>query len=146
MKKYELPAFLNGVENINQANYDKWLARKAATHLKRDRLRGNETAKGEEYKLAIHKAVVESFGLDAYTGEKLDWALLGQYNNEQSESEGRAYKHRLGLLPSVDHVRDGIGKADFLICAWRTNDAKNDLPYQEFVDLCRRVIEHHDKV
>ena len=26
-----------------------------------------------------------------------------------------------------DHVGDGLGAADFKICAWRTNDAKHDL-------------------
>ena len=45
----------------------------------------------------------------------------------------------------MDHVGDGLGDADFKICAWRTNDAKNDLTYSEFVALCRRVVEHFDR-
>jgi len=44
------------------------------------------------------------------------------------------------MLPSVDHIGDGKGPADFKICAWRTNDAKNDLSYDEFLELCRKVI------
>jgi hypothetical protein len=28
------------------------------------------------------------------------------------------------------------------LCAWRTNDAKNDLPYEEFVGLSERVALH----
>jgi hypothetical protein len=48
-------------------------------------------------------------------------------------------------LPTVDHVNDGLGPADFRICAWRTNDAKNDQSLDEFVALCRRVIDYQGK-
>jgi hypothetical protein len=30
--------------------------------------------------------------------------------------------------------------------AWRTNDAKNDLRYDDFVALCRAVVRHHQRV
>ena len=49
------------------------------------------------------------------------------------------------MLPSVDHVGDGKGAANFKICAWRTNDAKNDLSYEEFLELCRKVIAAANK-
>jgi hypothetical protein len=58
---------------------------------------------------------------------------------------GREYKARFALLPSVDHVADGTGPADFRMCAWRTNDAKSDLSYQEFLDLCRKVVTAANK-
>jgi hypothetical protein len=140
MRKYQLPEPLIG--QITQQMYERWLARKAATHVKRDRRRGNTVALIEAYKIAIHKAVAESGGCDMYTGEKLRWDQISSYDNEKSKLGRRKYKATLSLLPTVDHVTDGLGVAEFKICAWRTNDAKHDLTYSDFVDLCRRVVEH----
>lgn len=139
MKKYQLVPPLS--EIVDQAVYERWLARKARAHVKRDRERGNETASVAEYKLEIHRAVIESGGVDAYTLEKLDWLLLSKYDNEQSKLHGRRYKKLFAMLPSVDHVDDGLGKANFKICSWKTNDAKNDLTYSEFVELCQKVVQ-----
>jgi hypothetical protein len=139
MRKYQLPSFLEGV--ITQAHYQRWLHRKAMAHVKRDRKRGNEGVTNEEYKLAIHRAVDESQGKDAYTDELLDWTLLSAYDNDESKAEKAEYKKRFALLPSVDHVGNQTGPTEFRICGWRTNDAKSDLSYQDFVDLCRRVID-----
>jgi hypothetical protein len=141
MRKYQLPKFLDFVD---QKVYERWLHRKAVTHVRRDRNRGNKRATNEEYKIAIHKAVCDSGGKDAYTNEELDWSLLSKYDNKQSKSHGRIYKKRFAMLPSVDHVGDGKA-ADFKICAWRTNDAKSDLSYEEFLDLCRKVISSANK-
>ena len=137
-RKYAIPAFLAVV--VTQAIYLRWLHRKAVAHIRRDRKRGNETATNEAYKIAIHQAVCASGGVDAYTGEKLDWPLISKYDNDASKKDGRKYKALFGLLPTVDHVGDGTGPADFKICAWRTNDAKNDLTVREFVELCRKVV------
>jgi len=142
MKKYDLPEFLVGV--VSKQKYERWLHRKALAHVRRDRDRGNTRASTEEYKLAIHKAVKDSNGVDAYTAERLEWTLLSKYRDEDSKKGRREYKHQFALLPSVDHVGDGTGPADFRICAWRTNDAKGDLPYQDFLDLCRRVLRTAD--
>ncbi len=137
-RKYKLPKFLENV--ITQANYDKWLHRKALAHVRRDRKRGNEDATNEVYKIVIHKAVQDSNGNDDYTGEKLDWHLISTYDNDESKKGRVNYKRKFALLPSVDHVGDGTGPANFKICAWRTNDAKNDLPYEEFVELCKKIV------
>ncbi len=143
MRKYQLPKFLD--QSVDQKAYERWLHRKAVGHVRRDRNRGNKTATNEEYKIAIHKAVCNSGGKDAYTNEELNWSLLSKYNNEQSKKHGRNYKKQFAMLPSVDHVRDGKGAANFKICAWRTNDAKNDLSYEEFLELCRKVIAAANK-
>lgn len=140
-KKYAIPAFLAAV--VTQAIYLRWLHRKAIAHIRRDRKRGNRTATNEAYKIAIHGAVCSSSGLDVYTGEKLDWHLISKYDNDLSKKDGRNYKALFGLLPTVDHVGDGTGAADFKICAWRTNDAKNDLHLKDFIELCRKVIAHN---
>lgn len=140
-KKYALPAFLLGV--VSQEFYERWLRRKAQTHVRRDRKRGNTTAVGESYREAIHSAVVGSGGRDAYTGDQLDWSLISQYDNDESKESGRHYKRGFALLPTVDHVGDGMGVADFKICGWRTNDAKNDLEFLEFLQVCKAVLKHH---
>ncbi len=95
----------------------------------------------QQYKEAIHQAVSQSNGLDPYTGEKLDWTLIQKWNNGESHRGGAAYKKRFALLPSVDHVQGEGESARFKICAWRTNDAKSDLPYTEFLDLCKKVVK-----
>jgi hypothetical protein len=141
-KKYAIPGFL--AQRVKQADYERWLHRKAAAHVRRDRRRGNATAMIEEYKRAIHDAVCTSAGRDAYTGEDLDWDLIGTYENERSKEGKRAYKANFALLPTVDHVGDGLGPADFRICAWRTNDSKSDLSHKAFIALCRRVVAFAD--
>ena len=139
MRKYALPNSL--AEVVKQPVYEKWLHGRARAHVQRDkRKRKNQTATIEAYKQAIHKAVSESNGLDAYTNERLDWKLLSKYNNEDSMKGGRDYKRKFSLLPSVDHVADGTGSADFKICAWRTNDSKHDISYEEFLDFCGKVL------
>jgi hypothetical protein len=126
--KYALPAFLEG--KVTQANYVRWLARKSRSLLTRDKKRGNTDALNEGYKMAVHRAVIESGGADHYTGEALDWSLLSKYDNASSQQKRRAYKAEFALLPTVDHVSDGRGPADFKICGWRTNDAKHDLSHE----------------
>ncbi len=143
-KRYELPPFLLG--QVQQEAYERWLRRKARAQLKRDRQRGNDTANGEAYRVAIHLAVLESKGCDSYTGEKLDWSIISQYDNDESKEHGRHYKHRFALLPTVDHVGDGTGSANFKICSWRTNDAKNDLEMPEFLALCQVLLEYQGYV
>lgn len=139
MKKYQLISPLS--ETVDQAVYEKWLSRKARAHVKRDRERGNKTANVAEYKVEIHRAVLECNGLDEYTQERLDWSLISKYDNEQSKLHGRNYKKLFAMLPSVDHVDDGLGEANFKICSWQTNDAKNDLAYNEFVELCKKIVQ-----
>jgi hypothetical protein len=141
-RKYQLPDFLGEV--LTREIYERWLHRKAMAHIKRDRKRGNDSCKMAAYKQAIHTAVLNSGGRDHYTGEGLNWSLVSTYRNLESQEGKRQYKAGFALLPSVDHVGDGLGAADFVICAWRTNDAKNDLSHDEFIELCRRVVTFHD--
>ncbi len=138
-KKRAMPSFLEGV--VEPEAYEHWLIRKAAAHVKRDRKRGRKCT-GSAYRAAIHRAVVRSGGKDAYTGEKLDWHLMSTYDNEHSQRGRRAYKARFALLPTVDHVEGEATGTKFEICAWRTNDAKNDLSLESFLDLCQKVLAH----
>ena len=88
--------------------------------------------------------MIESEGFDYYTGEQLDWSLISTYDNSQSKQLGRAYKKRFEFLPSVDHVDDGLGPANFKICGWRTNDCKNDLSHEELQEFCKLVLKKYD--
>lgn len=140
-QSYCLPQFLDGA--VNRGSYVNWLQKKATAHAKRDRIRTGKHVAIAEYKRAIHKAVENSNGADWYTGEALQWSKISTYNNEQSKSGRSTYKSGLALLPTVDHVLNETGAYDFVICSWRTNDAKSDMPLSEFVSLCRRVIKLH---
>jgi hypothetical protein len=139
-KKYELPTFLSG--KVTQLVYERWLYRKARAHTIRDRRRGDSSIIGENYRVAIHSAVVESGGLDAYTGEELNWSLISMYDNEKSRIGRRGYKHGFAFLPTVDHAEEASPGA-FKICSWRTNGFKGDLEMTELLDLCRAVLEHN---
>lgn len=138
-RKYALPSFLHS--RLSQESYVRWLHRKAVAHAKRDRKRGNDTVKNAQYKIAIHHAVCACNGRDAYTHESLAWELVSKYDNAASKAGRREYKAQFSRLPTVDHVGDGKGAADFRICAWRTNDAKSDMTLKEFVRLCRKVVQ-----
>ena len=129
---------------ISQEIYSRWLRRKAATHVKRDRLRCDHPIKGEEYLRKIHAAVCDHGTHDFYTGEKLNWQLVCTYSNEESRAGRSHYKASFALLPTVDHVLGEDERYDFVICSWRTNDAKNDLDHAEFVELCRKVVTKAD--
>lgn len=138
--KRQVPEFLAGKVSADQ--YARWLSRKAAAHVKRDRKRDFSGAVGAAYRDAIHAAVVASCGKDAYTGEDLRWDLLSQYDNEKSKAGRSVYKATFGLLPTVDHLDTSVAATSFRICAWRTNDAKNDLTHGDFLKLCERALRH----
>lgn len=138
-RKHTMPIFLDGV--VSADAYERWLARKAGAHVKRDRKRGHSCT-NSTYKEAIHAAVLLSNGVDAYTGERLNWSLISTYKNEDSQAGRHAYKAGFALLPTVDHLSSDAVEASFRICAWRTNDAKNDLSVAAFLDLCHKVLVH----
>jgi hypothetical protein len=56
--------------------------------------------------------------------------------------QGATYKRARALQPTIDH-RDSQAICDFVICAWRTNDAKHDMSIDELKTFCRLVLEHN---
>lgn len=143
MSKFAIPEFLNG--RVSQGQYVRWLHRKAAAHVKRDRTRKSHLITGADYRRLIHHAVCASNGRDFYTGEELAWEKVSTYSNEESRANRSIYKAAFASLPTVDHVLLEDGTYDFVICAWRTNDAKSDLSHADFIQLCRSVITHADR-
>ena len=138
-RKHTMPPFLE--ETIKPEAYERWLRRKAMAHVKRDRKR-RIICTVAAYKEAIHAAVLLSQGNDAYTGEMLEWNLISTYKNEDSKEGRRSYKAGFALLPTVDHVAADATEASFRVCGWRTNDAKNDLSPDAFLELCEKVLKH----
>lgn len=74
------------------------------------------------------------------TGEELDWSVISKYNNEEPGAGKHVYKASFALLPTIDHIESARMNSGFRICGWRTNDAKHDLTYQEFIELCKLVL------
>jgi hypothetical protein len=138
--KHSMPSFLEG--KVKPDIYERWLDRKAIAHVKRDRKRNHSGVTRALYKEAIHAAVLVSEGKDAYTGEPLDWGLISTYKNEDAKAGRHKYKAGFALLPTVDHVTAEATEASFRICAWCTNDAKNDLSLEDFLKLCIRALQH----
>jgi hypothetical protein len=138
-RKHQLPEFLVSV--VSADLYERWLTRKAAAHVKRDRKRGRVCA-NSAYKEAIHRAVIACNGKDSYTREDMNWSLISTYRNEDSRAGRHAYKAEFALLPTVDHHESDVPGSEFRICAWRTNDAKNDLSVESFIALCKKVLEN----
>ncbi len=136
-RKHSLPPFLDGV--VSGDVYEKWLQRKTMAHVKRDRARGRPAVR-TLYKEAIHAAVLLSGGRDTYTGEELNWHLISTYRNEESKAGRHGYKAGFALLPTVDHIDSGATESSFRICSWRTNDSKNDLTVEQFIQLCKTVV------
>ena len=139
--KYALPPFL--VDVCSSEAYKRWLHRKAMAHFKRDSKRGIKNISCSSYKQAIHRAVLNGGQYDAYTGEPLNWTLISKYDNEDSKAGKRGYKKQFATLPTVDHFDDDYEHPTFKICSWRLNDCKNDLNMDEFLEVCRKGIKHH---
>jgi len=114
----------------------------AIAHVVRDRKRWEKDILVSDYKKAIHAAVLQTGRTDAYTGEDLAWELISKYNNEASRHGKTEYKKRFAMLPTGDHAGKHAGDLDFRICSWRTNDAKSDLSMEDFLELCKKVLNH----
>src|SRR5580698_3268746 len=141
MRKYAVPDFLS--DRVDQDRYERWLRAKAMAHSRGDVKRFGQKHTAEKYRDLIHAAVSSSLGKDFYTGESLQWEKVSTYNNEDSRNGKTKYKAGFALLPTVDHVWKEDGTFDFVICGWRTNDAKNDLRLHELLELCERILLNH---
>ena len=123
-----------------KGTYPGWVQRKAVTLAKRDQKRGG-VGNVQQYRLAIHEAVLASEGRDHWTGEALAWELIGTYDNRDTATGKGESKKRFAMLPTIDQ-RSNQAEPDFVICAWRTNDAKHDMTPQELLQFCSAVIKH----
>ena len=121
-------------------DYSDLIRKKAEAVTRRDKRRGGKYSVKEAIE-AIHQAFHRCNGFDPYDGSKLDPELLGTYSNERSKERGAAYKREMAMLPTVDHVK-AEPVPDFEIVSWQTNDAKGDMPPDEFIAYCHRVVQN----
>ena len=128
---------------LSDEDYSDLIRKKAVAVTRRDKRRGGEYSVKEAIE-AINQAFHRCNGFDPYDGSKLDPKLLGTYNNEEAKAQGADYKKRFAMLPTVDHVK-AEPVPDFEIVSWQTNDAKGDLPPEEFITYCRRVVQVADQ-
>ena len=128
---------------ISDLDYSKLLQKKAVAVTRRDKKRGGTYSVKEAIE-AIDQAFHRCNGFDPYDGSQLDPKLFNQYNNDESKEKRAAYKRRFALLPTIDHIK-AEPVADFQIVSWQTNDAKGDMPPDEFIAYCRRVVEIADQ-
>lgn len=141
--KYELPGQIK--LQCDEETYNRWLYRRAASLRKRDEKHSVSNLKTlKEYRDNIHKAVLNADGVDAYTGEHMNWSLIGTYENSRASEEGKAYKKQFAAMPTVDHDYDENGSFQFRICSWRTNDCKNDLSVEELIIFCRKILQFQE--
>lgn len=140
---FPLPPCLT--DKCSQEDYTRWLYRKASAHVKRDKKRGNAVCDRNSYRRAIHAAVCQNGHKDAFTGEELHWNLISKYDNTSSKAGKRGYKKQFDLLPTVDHLDEGLGEPRFAICGWRTNDCKGDLSIEELTTFCRTFLENQQR-
>ena len=124
---------------LSDEDYSDLIRKKAVAVTRRDKRRGGEYTVKQAIE-AIDQAFHRCNGFDPYDGSKLDPKLLGTYNNEEAKAQGADYKKRFAMLPTVDHVK-AEPVPDFEIVSWQTNDAKGDMPPEEFIAYCRRVIQ-----
>jgi hypothetical protein len=78
---------------------------------------------------------------DPYTGEELQWELIDEWDPNLARGN-RAYARKFALLPTVDHIDPESDILEFEICSWKINTCKGNLNPQEFVDLCKKVIQN----
>lgn len=140
--RYAVPDCIK--DQCEQVKYSRWLQRKAMTHARRDRKR-NMACTIARYKAEIHAAVCASGHLDFYTGESLDWSLVGTYDNESSKVGRTQYRKDRALLPTLDHTVDEQGRPKFVICSSYVNDAKSDLSIEDLYQLCERILKHREE-
>ena len=135
---------LSGLKLCNdKETFVTWIKRKATSLYKRDWKRAKKIENSQwtytqtNYLEAICEAILRcgDCSIDSYTGERLNWSLIGQYDNEKAKKNGNDYKRLFDLMPSIDHI-NAEPKPEFAICSWKTNDIKSNLTLEELKIWC----------
>jgi hypothetical protein len=144
IQKYPMPDFLKG--RCSESDYIKWLRNKADTLLKRDKKRNKPYARNAgkaAYKAYIHQAVLTAGNFDPYTGEPMQWELIGTWDPAAAREGSDTYKKQFAMMPTVDHKDCQSDLLQFEICTWQINDCKCDLTPTDFIKMCRKVTRYH---
>ena len=116
------------------------MQRRAVTLCTRDQKRGG-SGNVQQYHLAIHQAVLASEGHDHWTGEWLDWQLIGTDDPKGAAADLGEHRKKFAMLPTIAH-RSSDSDPDFGLCAWRTSDATHDMTPEELLTFCTAVVKH----
>jgi len=87
--------------------------------------------------LEVTKLIEDQQGICAYTGVQMDLSV----------KNSKDHSPRL-LAPSIDRrdLSKGYTLDNIVICTHWANSAKSTLPYGEWVEMCRRVVENADQM
>ena len=98
---------------------------------------GSELPEAKDYFEAVYKALKKCKNKDHYTGDPLEWEIsLGIKSLEEAEVRQKRI--------TFDHVHGrNLSNLEFVMCAGKTNDSKNDLSKEKFIDLCKSVLTHN---
>lgn len=78
---------------------------------------------------------------DPFTGDTLRWDLIHKWNDLDNKGHDNFIKE-FSLLPTVDHKDPNAKDVEFEICSWLINDCKSDQAPEEFVEMCRTIVEY----
>jgi putative endonuclease len=149
-RKYLPPPWLENIFTV--AEYEHLLDERAEDIYRRDLAAKRPYALAGSkafYKEQIHKAIWENGEKDPYTGDTLDWTLVGKWDSRKNKAPAKLSAGRFSkafyLLPVVDHIDPNAPQLAFEICSWIVNECKSDLNPADFVALCARVTSHRLK-
>ena len=123
-------------------DYSDLIRKKAEAVTRRDKRRGGKYSIKEAIE-AIHQAFHRCNGFDPTTAPS--WIQTCWAPTAMSEAKRVLPTSGDGDAATIDHVT-AEPVPDFEIVSWQTNDAKGDMPPEEFIAYCRRVVEvakHH---
>lgn len=134
-----------GLEEEDRNNFVSWACERHVRLKRRDKKwidRQGTTSlmlpDAQSYFEAVYEALKDCGGKDCYTGEKLNWEITLSQKPDVSEIEKR--QNRV----TFDHKNGrNLKKLEFAVCAGKTNDAKNDLPIEKFVELCIKLLTNN---
>lgn len=144
MNTYSCPDWLRR-RRISDCEYAAWLEKQTNQIWNREaQKRKRAFATRQALKLALHQAASESTGYDPYSGARffVKHIRKGWVDNQAHLKGNRHYRTLRRCMPSFDHV-NGLGKKAYELCTRETNSAKSFMSPAQFLDLCRRVTEHH---
>jgi hypothetical protein len=147
--EYHAPEFIRAA-TVTCEEYNTWLT--SRTKSVRNRRKPSESnidgdnvtqhpnlnTAHDRIKERIHEAVKHQGDKDFYTGLPIDWKLI---KDKQPSGRGRSIHNSKGEWPSVDHYF-GTKKPDYRICTKAINEAKGSMSHDDFIKLCKNVVDH----
>ena len=143
---YFLPPYLEGIMTLD--TYRKMIETKAHHLFVRDQKGNRPCVKGQTcagYKMEIHRTFLANGPLDPYTGDPMDFALIGVLDPGLARKDGRVFMKKFGKMPTIDHIDPDATDLKFEVCSLLVNECKNDLNADEFVGLCNKVVAFRGK-